>query len=499
MWLILPVGHDQGVRRFPWVTASIVALCLLLQLHRSFFGASEEQVRAAIEERASIEEEVVLEHRKAELSKLMADEGGGAEKIEETAKSIRRGTDGTLEKFRSGELTGKDDPRYVKWLATKSREEAVRRSDLAERLAYRPSSGLSLGLLTSAFVHAGWLHLIGNMLFLYLVGCNLEDRWGRGVFAGFYLAGCVASAGAYGLWHPNSEVGVVGASGAIAAGMGAFLICFHNTRIKLLIVSLYRPPTTMKMYAFWALPAWFLEQAMNSWFESYGAGAVAYSAHVGGFLFGLATAITLKASKIESRYLLPATAEGVEWQEDPEFLHALDLLKTKDKKAAALPLLQSAVRRQPRHEHAWLELTKLALSFGDTGLTAAALASYVGCLPRDRLRDAVKLVRETHLLDKKPPLNDRTLSTLVRAAAAEGDAELTVEIARRLIAGFPRSPFMPGMLWEVALVQERAGETERAIKNLNQLIARYPNDPFAERARTKLGRSRETPAPEPAV
>ncbi len=128
-------------------------------------------------------------------------------------------------------------------------------------------------------------------------------------------------------------------------------------------------------------------------------------------------------------------------------------------------------------------------------MAASALAAYVANLPRNRLHDAVSLLQATHAMQKNLVLDDRTLSTLVRAAAADDEVELALTIARRMIAQFPRSPYLPGTLWEVAMVQERAGRTEAAIKGLRQLVQHFPEDAFAARARTKLGLSLDAAVP----
>ena len=148
------------------------------------------------------------------------------------------------------------------------------------------SEGYGLtGLFTSMFLHAGWLHLLGNMLFLWIFGDNMEDAFGHLGFLLFYLA---AGLGA-GLVHvavaPGSMVPTVGASGAIAGVLGGYLLLYPRARVDILLffVVFIR---VIPVPAWVMLGVWFLLQLVNSAGIDPGAGGVAYWAHVGGFAVG---------------------------------------------------------------------------------------------------------------------------------------------------------------------------------------------------------------------
>lgn len=140
------------------------------------------------------------------------------------------------------------------------------------------------GLLTYMFLHAGLMHIGGNMLFLWVFGDNLEDQLGPLGFLLFYIAGGLAAAGAQIALDPWSSVPMVGASGAIAAVMGGYLLLFPRARVDILVilVIVYKIFTVR---AFLILGFWFGLQLINS--IGAGADGVAYSAHVGGFVAGL--------------------------------------------------------------------------------------------------------------------------------------------------------------------------------------------------------------------
>lgn len=161
------------------------------------------------------------------------------------------------------------------------------------------SNGLNfksiLNIFTSMFMHGGWMHLIGNMLYLWIFGDNIEDRLGSGKYLAFYLLGGVAAALMQILVDPSSPIPMVGASGAIAAVLGAYLVLYPNSRVYTFIPigfwTRLRP-----VPAILVLGMWFLLQLING-VGSLGVaenGGTAYFAHIGGFLFGLLVGYIVK-------------------------------------------------------------------------------------------------------------------------------------------------------------------------------------------------------------
>jgi len=174
-------------------------------------------------------------------------------------------------------------------------DESACESDAPKGNAVFPNKSVWLALLYSMFLHGGLLHLGGNMLFLWIFGNNIEDRMGIGGYVGFYLlAGLVASA-AHILVQPDSTIPVVGASGAIAGVMGAYLVLFPNVKIRslliLIILVLFRD-----IPAKWLLGFWFVTQFFTNANEG-----VAWVAHVGGFVFGALIALFLRERLRPSR------------------------------------------------------------------------------------------------------------------------------------------------------------------------------------------------------
>src|SRR6056297_3499505 len=142
------------------------------------------------------------------------------------------------------------------------------------------------GFFTSMFLHGGWMHLIGNMLFLYIFGDNMEDLLGHLGFLAYYLASGLAAAGGQILADPSSTVPMVGASGAIAGVMGGYLLMFPRARIDVLVIIIF----LIKIFtipAWLMLGIWFGLQLVNGLSMDVAGGGVAYWAHAGGFIAGV--------------------------------------------------------------------------------------------------------------------------------------------------------------------------------------------------------------------
>lgn len=145
-------------------------------------------------------------------------------------------------------------------------------------------------LLTSMFLHGGWMHLIGNMLFLWVFADNIEATIGNGRFFLFYILGGLAAHTAHIYFNPGSNVPTVGASGAISAVMGAYLVMFPASRIKMLFfVFTFRVPAFIFL-GFWIWQQWISGTAALQ-VETAQSEGVAWWAHIGGFVFGVLAGI----------------------------------------------------------------------------------------------------------------------------------------------------------------------------------------------------------------
>lgn len=141
-------------------------------------------------------------------------------------------------------------------------------------------------VLTSMFLHGGWMHLLGNMLYLWIFADNVEDRLGHGRFLVFYLLCGVGAALAQALPAPDSTIPMVGASGAISGVLGAYLVLFPQARITVVIpLGFYLHVTRLPALA--VLGLWFAMQLISDMLSGGAGSGVAFRAHIGGFIAGL--------------------------------------------------------------------------------------------------------------------------------------------------------------------------------------------------------------------
>ena len=154
-----------------------------------------------------------------------------------------------------------------------------------------PVSGIAtippeLTVMTSMFLHGGWMHFIGNMLYLWVFGDNVEDSMGHIRFVLFYVVCGVVAALAQAIPDPDSTIPMIGASGAISGVLGAYLLLYPHARVLVgILFGFYLH--TMKLRAGWVLGLWFAMQLVSELMTPAGSAGVAFRAHLGGFVAGV--------------------------------------------------------------------------------------------------------------------------------------------------------------------------------------------------------------------
>ena len=169
-----------------------------------------------------------------------------------------------------------------------------------EQWAFVPSRFLAnpfgdfLTLFTSMFMHAGWVHLGGNMLYLWIFGDNVEDRFGHIQFAIFYLLCGVAATFAQLAFSMDSNVPNLGASGAVAGVLGAYILMFPQQKVRVLIGRVVTPMSAIIVIGFWIVLQFF--SGIGSIANTADTGGVAYMAHIGGFIAGFVLTFLLRGN-----------------------------------------------------------------------------------------------------------------------------------------------------------------------------------------------------------
>ena len=331
--MFIPIGHEETtVRRLPWVTFVIMALCLVVFLFT--FPGERSRQETAFESLnqawAYFEQHPYLEMDER-LRSALTEQFGDAETRALIEMMRQAGpqppTDGDQLLREQDEFEALLDAFFSAVDATPLRVLGVVPADLKV-----------LNLISYQFAHVGWGHLIGNLFMLFLAGPFIEDRWGRPLYAVFYLTAGVFAALMFVVRYPDFGGPLVGASGAIAGVMGAFLIRFWNTKIRF-FYWFYIRFGTVEAPAWLVLPLWFLKelvfaQAMDTVAPGEGGGGVAFWAHVWGFVFGALAASAIAYFQIEDRFIHRAIESKITLVENPAVEEAAALAESGDRDGA---------------------------------------------------------------------------------------------------------------------------------------------------------------------
>ena len=232
---------------------------------------------------------------------------------------------------------------------------ALAKTSIAEQYAFVPAHPTAISYVTANFMHGGWLHLIGNMWFLWLAGFVLEDVWGRWLYSAFYLIAGAAALQFHYWSDPTSITPTLGASGAVAALMGAFLVRFPKMKIEMAWLFMFRF-RRFQAPAYWLLPLWLLVEVFYGSLSGT-AGGVAHWAHVGGFVFGALAALAIQHSGLEQK-ANQAIEEKLAWTADQEIEQANDMMEH-GQLPEAIEVLTAYVAAKPNSLDAWSLLRQI--------------------------------------------------------------------------------------------------------------------------------------------
>lgn len=362
--MLLPIGlQDGGVNRLPWACITLAVLSVAI------LAATEPSSREVRERTRALEEMA----RYWEAHPYLDPEE------EFAARYVNPQIRGEMDQARQRA----EQMRLIPHELERQRQQK-RFDQLCERFAETDADPVTddwalvprrgfwqLGLLGYIFLHGGWVHLLGNFFFLYLVGPFLEDVWGRPVFVGFYLLGGAVAGLSQAALDASSAIPIVGASGAVAACMGAFALRFATRKIRMLywfgiVAGTFSIPAWV-----WAI-LWFGREVMD--FRLYGTSAgVAFMSHIGGFVFGFGVAALFRLSHIEELYITPKLNKKIDlYAQHPEVERASEAL-ARGNRAAARNAFRKALEDDPSNYDASCGLARLHLDDGDATSASSAL------------------------------------------------------------------------------------------------------------------------------
>ncbi len=445
--MLIPIGHERGeVMRWPWVTLSLIAVTVVVFLWQ---GGAEHAWKRQADEILSEAAALADRYPTLEVPPTLA------EVLEWVPNSEERELDPQA-------LETIDPQEIVSRLFEAGRGDAPSRPQPADppsaarerivvldqqwqtALTNRPAQrwGLpgenhgTVQLFTYAFLHAGWLHLIGNLLILYLAGPTLEDTWGRPLFLAFYLA-AAAFAGFGWTTTLDSTIPCIGASGAVAGAMGAFLMRWWKVKIRFAYFFLlfFRPVFgTFEAPAYLMLPLWFLGQFVSATGTDSATGGVAFWAHVWGFVFGVGVAGMIRFVGVEER-IRPKLEAAAGVSENRPLAAATEALDAGDLPKARL-ILERALVEQPGDRDIAAMAWDLAMRAGAPAEGAPVLIRLIG----EELRAGEHELAIGHFSELRHGVPEATLPLalhvrVVEALAAGHHQALAEEEAERLLPG----------------------------------------------------------------
>lgn len=322
--MLIPLRHENmSGRRWPIITFALIGLNIAIFLFTHWSIEAEQPKRA--EARMHL---LLLAATHPELTTTPE----AAEFIEHVKKTSGRGWGQVANPSRrvqdtwDAQMRLQEDPAILQsQMDTLCQQfEESEHSSILDHYGFVPAHPHAVSYVTANFLHGGWLHLIGNMWFLWLAGAVLEDTWGRIIYPAFYLIAGVLALLVHGMVNAGSLVPTIGASGAIAGLMGAFLVRFPTTKIEMGWLFLYRI-YRFKMQAYWLLPLWLVTEIFYG--SMFGAmSGVAHWAHVGGFVFGALIAIGVQKSGLE-QMAEQGIQEKISWVSHPLLVTAGDQME----------------------------------------------------------------------------------------------------------------------------------------------------------------------------
>jgi len=391
--LFIPIGLEKNeVRRNPWVSYAIIAInvCVFLFL---FFATLRSDVHARVEAKTRDVADYLFKNPYLQIP---------AELVPYCGPQVREMLEGARRDY--SRVTAPPVQFVV-------RHQQQRLNTLVEemmatlrempvlRYGFVPAHPDPFALVTSMFVHAGWFHLIGNLLFFFAMGPFLEDVYGRVLFTSLYLLSGFAAIAAHAWQHPGSSAPLVGASGAIAGVVGAFLIRMGTSRIRFLCVPIILIPWfrfRVLIPAFLFLPLWFLTQF---WLATHAPemSGVAFWAHVGGFAFGALFAAAVSLTRLEKKFINPRIEGQISWTQNSSLEEAM-VAGSGGNLRKAEALTRQVLAADPSNMDAWryaCELSADAREWEEFGRRATRLLEiYVQNGETDLARALIEEVRE---------------------------------------------------------------------------------------------------------
>jgi len=375
-----------------------------------------------------------------------------------------------IKKLINDEIITPDQPDYPHWKELRRKYDKLSSKDITMNYGFRPAYHRPVTFFTYMFLHGGLDHLLGNMIFLWLMGCILEMGGGKGFYTVLYMGAGLGSVLLFWLVYSDSVIPLIGASGAIAGLMGAFAVLYGRKRVRI-FYSLGFYFNYLNLKAIYLLPFWVANELYQQFFG--GISHVAYVGHVGGLVSGAAFGlINLKFMDSYDPHLLDPVSDN---KSIPLVEKGLDLISRLDlEKGSAL--LEEALALDPENIRIMVHLfnvRKIDANDGRFHKISRRLLEQLTCNSNTFDR-AKKIYNEYMQLDSQHGLPDEIHLRMCEIFSTTGSMEKAEGILAGLIKNSPRQAGIPGALLKLANGYRRRGKAEKCRRCLSIILSRYP-------------------------
>ncbi len=485
--LLIPLTDKISWRNPPIVTIFLILInCLVyfifqfndnqkyFEAEQYYFnsGLAEIEIKSYISYRNPSNNDLSIYHPNGKL-----DEDNASRQYQDMMKDYAY-----LEKLVHEQIITPQDPEYLPWRQLRDEYEHRRSDIVALNYGFIPAKSKPVSFLTHMFLHGGLGHLLGNMIFLWLVGCMLEMGSGRTFYSATYILAGLGSVTLFWLIYPQSPIPLVGASGAISGLMGAFTVLYCKKKVKI-FYSLGFYFSYLKARAIILLPIWFANEFYQLFFGDIS--NVAYVAHIGGLISGAILGfINLKVLRsFNPDVLEPEPEDDV----SPIIEKALRHIRQLDMESGA-QLLEMALAKDPDHIDAMTYLFNVRKAEPQDprfhGIAQKLLDRLTS--ENNHYSSAVKIFDDYAKLTKRPQLSADLYLKMIVILSRLGHPEKAERILAMFLKQKPDFPGIPTALLKLAAGYRQKGVNARYQRCLRVLGSKYPNSTEGQIARRSL-------------
>lgn len=482
--LLIPIGKHLSRENFPYITALLIFVNCLV-----YFGWQSRDEQVEIDAVRYYYQSALPKLEYPAFAKVLRDRGDikPAEIVEGAVKTLDTPTtkpDGEdieaysprfvmhatilahmrtdtefMRALKAGQIITPQHPQHAEWQQQRAEYEDRLTRGVTQRFSFVPAEPTLAGTFGHMFLHGSFDHLLGNMIFLLLIGYLVEAVLGRALFLGFYLLGGLAAVGLFGALHADSLVPLVGASGAIAGLMGMYTVLFWTRRIEffywvLVYFDYFKAPAIV------LLPLWLGKELIER--LSNPGSHIAYEAHIGGLLGG---AVIAGVFRLIARERIERCFAADDAQESHAQLHAKAREHTgRMEFERAAVVYEQLLAEDPTDRRALTQLYNISKHKPDSARYHNAAARLFALKETDA--GTAELMHDTFqeyakLANPTPKLNLETAKSLARRFALSGHAESAEKLLHFVLKKSPTDPALPELMLDVGKAWNRAQKPER--------------------------------------